>query len=639
MKAEQSGGPAVLVHRCFSAYWTRVCRVFNSFAGGSARLWLLLLAALPLASVHADSPRQLEDYAEVYVDQYFEPGEHLKLSEEARKKSRALAYFARGRFLEENGQPDEAIEAFSEVLRNQPGQVTLARKTAYLLARAGRQEEALKLLEDTLAGNDGVPFAHLALSEYLATYESHDPAGISRATEIARGAVGKFPGDASVYEHLVKLYLSTNRAAEARQLITEASKSENTDPEFWLRLGRVAARVWTLAQGAEGSANMDLVNQIHAKALSMAADRSAVIEQVGDYYLATGQFGPALEAYQRIVASEPDRLDIREKLAQTYAASGDIDKVVETLKVIVDIDPQNADVHKRVAGILLERQDYKGAIPHLKAALAINKGSTEEYAALANLMLQAKEYKTAEEFIKNAAHLFPDSPQFPFFLAHVLHFDNRYAEAIPHFEKTIEMAKDRQPELLGTRFYFHYAAAHERNGDIAKAEELFRKTMELMTKEDPQGQDATFAATVYNYLGYMWLENDIKIDEAGELIKTAVELDPGSGAIADSLGWFYFKKGRYEEARDELLRAEQILAEEDDEDAVIFDHIGQVYHALGEKEKAIAYLEKAVAKDPGNEDMKKRLAEYRGESSPPAVEAKPAEEAKDSSAPAPTPAD
>ncbi len=92
-------------------------------------------------------------------------------------------------------------------------------------------------------------------------------------------------------------------------------------------------------------------------------------------------------------------------------------------------------------------------------------------------------------------------------------------------------------------FYFRYAAAHERRKDFAKAEELFRKTIEMIAKNDPADENKEFTATVYNYLGYMWVENDMKIDEAGELIKTAAELDPESGAIADSLGWFPLQEG------------------------------------------------------------------------------------------------
>ena len=113
----------------------------------------------------------------------------------------------------------------------------------------------------------------------------------------------------------------------------------------------------------------------------------------------------------------------------------------------------------------------------------------------------------------------------------------------------------------------------------------------------------------------------MKLDEAGELIKTALDLDPESGAIADSLGWFYFKKGNYEEAKKELLRSEELVEEPD---AVIFDHIGQVFYQLGDKAKAIEYMEKAVKLDPEKGEFSKRLEEYRkeaGDSSP----AKPAD--------------
>ena len=122
----------------------------------------------------------------------------------------------------------------------------------------------------------------------------------------------------------------------------------------------------------------------------------------------------------------------------------------------------------------------------------------------------------------------------------------------------------------------------------------------------------------------MWVENDMKIDEGGELIKTAAELDPESGAIADSLGWFYFKKGDFEKARDELLRAETLIEEQD---AVIFDHIGQVFYQLGDAEKAIEYLEKAVTLEPEKTEYSDRLQRVRDGSekklAPVATEEKP----------------
>jgi tetratricopeptide (TPR) repeat protein len=265
-------------------------------------------------------------------------------------------------------------------------------------------------------------------------------------------------------------------------------------------------------------------------------------------------------------------------------------------------------VHKQIAGIFLRTGRFKEAIPHLQSALSITKGSAAEYGDLARMMIESDENEVAVKFLTDTAYLFPEAADFPFLLTFPLARLEQWGEAVKQFEKTIALAGDEQPQLLNEQFYFRYAAAHERNGNFPKAEELFRKTIEMIAKNDPDDENQGFTATVYNYLGYMWVENDIKIDEAGELIKTAAELDPESGAIADSLGWFYFKRGQFEKAHDELLRAETLIEEQD---AVIFDHIGQAFYQLDEAERAIEYLEKAVALEPGKTEYSDRLQRMR----------------------------
>ena len=98
-------------------------------------------------------------------------------------------------------------------------------------------------------------------------------------------------------------------------------------------------------------------------------------------------------------------------------------------------------------------------------------------------------------------------------------------------------------------------------------------------------------------------------------IKTAADLDPESEAIADSLGWFYFKKGNFEKALDELLRAEELMGEPGEDEAEILDHIGQVFDKLGDREKALEYLEKAVELDPENSDYARHLEEVKNSKS------------------------
>jgi len=563
----------------------------------------------------AERGESVHDYAKVYLDQYFEPDLKLILSEKGRKKSAALANYALGRSLEARGRALEAVEAYKAVLENAPGQHFLARKTANLLARNGGNDEALELLEENLKANPDEPFAYISLSEYLATYRNSDEDGRMRSFSVIEDALQKFPSEAAVYEHYVRLLVVNNRKAEARRVFEQALSIENSDPRFWLELGRISGQIWPVRAGSETDESK-LVNTLYGKALFLAEEDPAVVEKVGDFYHTTRQFDRAIQAYVAVITASPDRLDVREKLAKVYGGKGDEEKVISTLGEILEIDPKSARTHKQLAQIYMRNEKFKEAIPHLRKSLAITKGTATEYNALARMMIESDEYEAAIEFLKDAAYQFPDLPDFSYLMSFPLSTLERWDESVEQFEKTIELAGDEQPQMLNESFYFRYAAATERGGDLEKAAKLFRKTIELISKQDPEDQDKEFTATVYNYLGYMWVENDMKIDEAGELIKTAADLDPESGAIADSLGWFYFKKGKYEEAKTELLRAEQMI---ETPDAVIYDHIGQAFFKLGEMEKAIAYMERAVELDPEKEEYSDRLAEYeKGADSKPA---------------------
>jgi len=124
---------------------------------------------------------------------------------------------------------------------------------------------------------------------------------------------------------------------------------------------------------------------------------------------------------------------------------------------------------------------------------------------------------------------------------------------------------------------------------------LFRKSIVL----DPGN-----SARAYNYIGYMWVEKNQNLDEAARLIGKAVELDPGNGAYIDSLGWLYFKQGKYEDALRELLRASEALPEPD---AVVFEHIGDTYDKLGKEAEAVLYWQKAAQLDPDNTELTGKL--------------------------------
>jgi tetratricopeptide (TPR) repeat protein len=110
-------------------------------------------------------------------------------------------------------------------------------------------------------------------------------------------------------------------------------------------------------------------------------------------------------------------------------------------------------------------------------------------------------------------------------------------------------------------------------------------------------------ADALNYLGYSYADKGINLEEAHSLITRALELKPDNGYIMDSLGWVYFKSGKYDEALKHLLRAAELVKD----DPAVLEHIGDVYKLMGFKGKAKEYWGKAVEFHEKEEGIKERI--------------------------------
>ncbi len=118
-----------------------------------------------------------------------------------------------------------------------------------------------------------------------------------------------------------------------------------------------------------------------------------------------------------------------------------------------------------------------------------------------------------------------------------------------------------------------------------------------------------------NYLGYSWVDMGLHLSEALDMIQTAVKLRPNDGYIIDSLGWAYFKLGRYQDAVDELENA--VLQQADD--PTINEHLGDAYWKVGRKLEATFQWAHARDLNPEKADLPVILAKLEhGLKDPPA---------------------
>ena len=127
-------------------------------------------------------------------------------------------------------------------------------------------------------------------------------------------------------------------------------------------------------------------------------------------------------------------------------------------------------------------------------------------------------------------------------------------------------------------------------GDYAKSEEYLRQVVKDYS--DP---------IVQNYLGYVLLQQNKNIEEAFRLIASAYKKSPREGSFVDSLGWAFYKIGRYQEAEKYLETAVDLSVSE----AVIYDHLGDVYWQNGRHDEAIHQWNHALGMKDTSGELKR----------------------------------
>jgi tetratricopeptide (TPR) repeat protein len=141
-------------------------------------------------------------------------------------------------------------------------------------------------------------------------------------------------------------------------------------------------------------------------------------------------------------------------------------------------------------------------------------------------------------------------------------------------------------------FYFR-GICYERSKQWPKAEADLKEALKLFP-EQPQ---------VLNYLGYSWIDQGTNLDEGMDMIKRAVAQRPDDGYIVDSLGWAYYKLGKYDDAVKQLERAIELKPE----DPTINDHLGDAYWHVGRTLEAHFQWRHARDLKPDPEDLPKIL--------------------------------
>jgi tetratricopeptide (TPR) repeat protein len=535
------------------------------------------------------------------------PAPDLVLRPEGERKAGALAHFVEGMAFEETGDLDKALEAYRKVLNVDPGQSELASRVAVLLIQQEDYPQAIDVLKDAIKANpnEAEPYSQLAFiyAKYLKKTD--------QAVDYANRAIALNPADIEGYQRLCEIELAAGQEQKALDALKRATKVHSDDASFWTQLGKLYAAVLFTPDTQPKPDELERVNEIFKKAAENAKDDPAILKDVADYYASSQQLNKAIPLYLRVLELQPDDANAREKLATGFILTDQRGKAVELLEQIIKEHPEKYQPYDLLAQVLddqarsLQRENrvaeakaiFAKVAANYEQSLLINPNHAGTYLRLAELLLgPLKDPERAVKFLAEARRRFPGAPEIVYYLAIAQREAKQTQRAVATFEEALSEAQlDQDNEIINAKFYFNYGVTAEQAGLYDKAADLLRKSIAF---------DPASAADAYNYLGYMWADHNMHLDEAEEMIKRALEIEPNNGSYLDSLGWVEFRQGKFDQALADLLRATKNL---DREDPIVFEHIGDTYLKLHRVPEALESWQKAFALDPKNKNLADKI--------------------------------
>lgn len=468
----------------------------------------------------------------------------------------------------ENGNMQEAVDAFKLWQEVEPTSPYAGRVLASILLRGGKLDEAQAEFAKVLK-QDGANAGHSFLQIYQMISSYPDRAA---ALQLVRNLAESLPD--SVEAHWSVAHMA-NLAGNPALALSEVRRARALRSD-WVMAVSLEAQLLQKEAPQQGLQMLSTYLAEHPQSREIRLQYArALLEQK--------QYQQARDEFQRLAKDNPELPDMAFTMALISLQLNDLQGAETLLHEALDKAGRGQDTIHFYLGQLGEaKKNPDDALTHYRQVL----GGEYQFAAqirVAYLLSKQGKLDEARSQLHRIATV--DNQQRVQLLAAEAQLlrEAKQEEAAYQVLQLGLMKLPNHPDLL-------YAAGMQadRVGKHNEFEQLMRKLIQLQPDH----------AQAYNALGYGLLERNERIPEAVELVEKALQLSPDDPSIMDSVGWGYYRSGKLQQSEQLLRRAYTGNA-----DPEIAAHLGEVLWVSGNKAEAQKIWQDSLKTHPENIEL------------------------------------
>lgn len=429
-------------------------------------------------------------------------------------------------------------------------------KLAAALLANNQNKEAIETLSRAIADDPGNSPAIDLLREAV---ESADANTASLAVEALKQAVYANPNNVSLIRLLADIQARTGKIDDSAKVLSDsiaklAETNKNAAASLQVSLGDIyadndryddAVKNYRIALTIRGITNEQPVTD---------DDRDfaiAVYDKMIRTYKNAGRTAEAtslIEEARRLFGKSDLFAD--RQLIDFYRESGKNDEALKVIKAMRVKNPGEYSLMRLEASLLTEMGKVDEGVAIIQPLI----GKTAPVPSMMN-----------DDFVNYL------------FISSLYSQGKRGKLAVDTANRAYELAQNAEDKQIAK---LTLATAQQRSGNFAAAETTLRELLKQNSRNP----------IALNNLGYFLIEQNLKLDEAINLIQQAVRIDPTNPSYLDSLGWANFKLGKYAEAEKHLRNA----AKYNLSSSTIQEHLGDVYQKLNKPDLAKKAWQRAL---------------------------------------------
>lgn len=401
--------------------------------------------------------------------------------------------------------------------------------------------------------------------------------------------------------------------------------------------------------------------EIYGEILRRFGPEWEVLLQIAELRSRMGQHEQAAEALAELSGLDPANQSLRKSLAQAYVRAGKLDSAYTLYTELLERDPGNLEYTTERAGVLLLRHDYAGASRAFDDVLSRDSVTVDLKVHIGELYFAQLDKDSTlvpvtQSLFERIREKHPDDWRAYFYLGAIGSMSGDDSAAVSNFRRVTELAawnadawvylstaylgKNKFDEALRVlepavkavpddfRVNFFLGVAYNRLNRQTDAVRVLERARSI----DPTNVDAAAQlAMVYdglkmyeesdslyevalrlrpdyplvlNNFAYSLAVRNMQLERALEMSQKAVGIEPENSSYLDTIGWIYFRLGRYPEAEENIARA---LAK-GEANAEVLEHMGDVQYKLNRPDQAMDYWRRALELTPENATLKEKVS-------------------------------